>query len=61
MEDLKMEDLKKEIARIYKLADSGSIYADGKRDGMEELLQFMNVKYSIEEHWYEGKSIKFEE
>lgn len=61
MEDLKMEDLKKEIARIYKLADSGSLWADGKRDGMEMLLHFMNIKYSIETDSWDEKSIKFEE
>ena len=56
-----MEDLKKEIARIYKLADSGSLWADGKRDGMEMLLHFMNIKYSIETDSWDEKSIKFEE
>jgi len=61
MEDLKMEDLKKEIARIYKLADSGSLYADGKRDGMEMLLHFMNIKHSIEKDPWGMLSIKFEE
>lgn len=55
-----MENLKKEIARIYKLADSGSIYAEGKRDGMEELLHFMGEKYSIESDSYDEKSIKWE-
>lgn len=55
-----MNELKKEIARIYKLADSGSIYADGKRAGMEELLHFMGEKYSIETDSSEEKSIKWE-
>ncbi len=56
-----MGDLKQEVARIYKLADSGSLYAQGKRDGMEELLHFMGVKHSIEEDSWEEKTIKFEE
>ena len=55
------EDLKKEIARVYKLADSGSLYADGKRDGMEMLLHFMNIKHSIEKDSSGMPSIKFEE
>ena len=57
----KMEDLKKEIAKIYKLADSGSFYAEGRRDGMEELLHIMGCKFSIEEDGYGEKSIKFQE
>lgn len=56
-----MEDLKQEVARIYKLADSGSLYAQGKRDGMEQLLHFMGVRHSIEEDGLQGKTIKFEE
>ena len=56
-----MENLKKEIARVYKLADSGSLYADGKRDGIEILLHFMGLKFSIEEDSHNGKSIKWEE
>tara|TARA_R110002153_G_scaffold104649_3_gene242693 strand:- start:506 stop:679 length:174 start_codon:yes stop_codon:yes gene_type:complete len=54
------EDLKKEIARVYKLADSGSLYADGKRDGIEILLHFMGLKFSIEEDGHNGKIIKWE-
>ena len=56
-----MENLKKQIARIYNLADSGSLYAEGRRDGMEELLHIMGLKFSIEEDSHNGKSIKWEE
>lgn len=56
-----MKNLKKQIAKIYKLADSGSLYADGKRDAMEQLLHFMSVKYSIETDSRDEKSIKWEE
>jgi len=56
-----MENLKKEIARIYNLADSGSLYAEGRRDAMEELLHFMSIKYSIETDSWDEKSIKWEE
>jgi hypothetical protein len=42
-----MKEIQEEIARLHALADSGSLYAEGKRDALNQILQFIEDSNAI--------------